>query len=135
MLARKSPRKQSDSVPQATQSQGTGDDLQPEALATTPSAGGTVGHTRRVPCTFSLTITDLDPCDLTALLEGAPPAGPPGTSPLPPPQTCPTCGRAFELFDHDTSRLLDLVLVSREALSTATAALSTLTHALEEDLP
>ena len=88
-----------------------------------------------VPCTLSVLFEDVDPPGLTALLEGTPPADSPGTSPLPPPQTCPTCGRAYDLFDHDTSRLLDLVLVSREALSTATAALSTLTHALEEDLP
>ena len=59
----------------------------------------------------------------------------PDTGAGPAPACCPCCGRPYDLFDHDTSRLLDLVLVSREALSTAEAALSTLTHALEEDLP
>ena len=123
-LPRNRTQTQPSSVPQDTPPQDPADDAQPTARGTTPSGGGTTRTQRPVPCVFSLTITDLDPCDLTALLEGTPPA-----------QTCPTCGRAYDLFDHDTSRLLDLVLVSREALSTATTALRTLTHTLEEDLP
>ena len=134
-VSRNRPRQQLDSVPQAKPSHGTGDNLQPAAPGMTPSPGGTIGHSSPVPWTLSVVLTDVDSRDLDALLGDTLPARPPGTSPLPPPQTCPTCGRAYDLFDPDISRLLDLVLVSREALSTATTALSSLTHALEEELP
>ena len=134
-LSRKPPRQQSDSVPQVNQAHGTGDDPQDAAPAMTPPESGTVGQCRPVPCTLSVLFENVDPCDLTTLLEGTPPAGPPGTSPVPPPQTCPTCGRAYDRFDLATSRLLDLALVSREVLQSASAALTSLTHALEEDLP
>ena len=34
---------------------------------------------------------------------------PPGPDATDMPDACPTCGRAYDLFDHDTSRLLDWV--------------------------
>ena len=49
-------------------------------------------------------------------------------SPVVPPQTCPTCGRAYDLFDHDTSRLLEWVERLHQDLHHLKAA-------IEEDLP
>ena len=59
----------------------------------------------------------------------------PEAAPGPAPACCPCCGRPYNLFDHNTSRLLDLVLITTEALQTASAAASTLKSALEEELP
>ena len=46
---------------------------------------------------------------------------------------CPCFGGPWPPFDPRASRLLDLALMTTEALSTATEALSTLTHVLEEE--
>ena len=51
-----------------------------------------------------------------------------GSNPVPPPQVCPTCGRPYDLFDYDTSRLLDWIARLHEDLHH-------LQHAVEEVLP
>ena len=122
-LSRKHPRKQSDSVPEAKQTHSTGDDLQPEASATTPSPGGTRGHTRPVPSTFSLLITDLDPRDLTMLLQA-----------LAPDNDDSAPGHQHGDYDQAASTLLDRALMITEALRTATEAARTLKAALEEEV-
>jgi hypothetical protein len=53
----------------------------------------------------------------------------PDTAPGPAPECCPTCGRAWSLFDHDTSQLLDCLALAIEAMSQAKSLVE------EEDLP
>ena len=122
-VSRKSPRQQSDSVPQAKQTQSTGDDPQHVAPTTTPPGGGTTGHSRTVPCSFSLTITHLNPHHLTALLEALQPANDDSGG-----------GQRHGAYDQSASTLLDLALMLTEALRTATEAARTLKAALEEEV-
>jgi hypothetical protein len=96
-----------------------GDISQPTPPSDTAPAGGTTGPPLPVPCTVILHLLGPDDPDP----RGRPLGPDEGTSPVPPPQTCPTCGRAYDLFHHDTSRLLDLILVAKEALTEAQAAL------------
>ena len=117
-VSRNRARKQSDSVPQANQSHGTGNDPQPVLSAMTPSAGGTIGHHRPVPCTFSLTITDLDPRDLTALLQALCPANDAEPGPDQP-CVCPHCGHSHGRYDPQASAVLDCLVIATEALHEA----------------
>ena len=107
-VSRKSPRKQSDAVPQARPSHGTGDNLQPEASAPTPAPGGTTGSSRPVP----IIINYLFSCALW-----------PDNDPERP--RCPACGGPP--FDVRLSGLLDLATLAHEALSV-------LKHALEQEV-
>ena len=122
-LSRKSPRQQSDSVPQAKQTQSTGDDPQHAAPTTTPPGGGTIGHSRTVPCSFSLTITHLNPHHLTALLEALRPDNDaePGSAPARQnrPCICPHCGHLHGGYEQQASVLLDCLVIATVALSEA----------------
>ena len=76
------------------------------------------------------------------IAENTPESQNPGT-PSPParPYICPHCGHRHRGYDPQASTVLDLALVTREALSTATdalrtarEALGTLTHVIEEEV-
>jgi hypothetical protein len=100
---------------------------QKQVASSPPPDAGTTEPRRPplpVPCTVILSLLGPDDPDPWAADPRGRPLGPDeGTSPVPPPQTCPTCGHAYDLFHHDTSRLLDLILVAKEALTEAQAAL------------
>jgi hypothetical protein len=74
-----------------------------------------------VPCTLVLRLLGPnDPDPGTADPSGMMPVPDAGTAAaaFPDPQTCPTCGRAYEVpFDPRWSGLLDLALQTREAAS------------------
>ena len=82
---------------------------------------------RPVPCSFSLLITDLAPCDLTALLEALQPDNDADPGPAPAlqdrPCICPHCGHRHGGYDQQASLLLDCLLIAKEALEDAQAVL------------
>ena len=53
----------------------------------------------------------------------------PDAAPGPAPETCPCCGRPYSLFHHDTSAMVDMVLLAQDVLADLKAALE------EETLP
>jgi hypothetical protein len=119
-VSRNRPRKQSDSAPQATQPHSNGDDPQRAASGTPPSAGGTSGHTRPVPCTFSLLIENLDPRALTTLLTLLDGPRPANDGALAPPWT------------PEASALLDWLTLVEDDAGTLIAHLRQLRRAVEE---